>query len=305
SLSSATIRHVMSDLEKWGYITSPHTSAGRIPTEQAYRLVVDELLTAGVSQYLDDERLAMSLNPNQPTSGLLEEASSLLSDMTRFAGIVTLPKRNKVHLRHIEFLPLSDKRVLAILVFGEKEVQNRILQMDKPYSTSELQQVANYVNQHFTGKDLLTIRERIFQSLNEDYREMNDLIKNTLDMASQIFEQETEQEQCFVAGQSHLLHWANTADLERLKTLFEVFTQKQNILSLFDRCLQADRMQIFIGKEAGNDMFDQLSVVVSPYEMDGEILGMLGVIGPTRMPYNQVIPVVNLTARLLNDALNN
>ncbi|MBU1927135.1 MAG: heat-inducible transcriptional repressor HrcA, partial [Gammaproteobacteria bacterium] len=174
-----------------------------------------------------------------------------------------------------------------------------------PYSTSELQQVANYVNQHFTGKDLLTIRERIFQSLNEDYREMNDLIKNTLDMASQIFEQETEQEQCFVAGQSHLLHWANTADLERLKTLFEVFTQKQNILSLFDRCLQADRMQIFIGKEAGNDMFDQLSVVVSPYEMDGEILGMLGVIGPTRMPYNQVIPVVNLTARLLNDALNN
>lgn len=305
-LSSATIRHILADLEEGGYLTSPHVSAGRVPTAQGYRFFVNSLLSVKPFENLAIEELKNKLNPDLGLANLLQSASSLLSSLTQLTGVVALPKRNRIELRHVEFLPLSNNRVLVILVLNNSEVQNRIIYTDRVYTPGELQQIANYLNVHYIGKDLLSIRQELSHALRQDRDNVAYLLQTVLDVANKAFAETPDaSNHCVIAGQNNLFNCtAEAADLERLRLLFAAMTEKQDILNLLDQALEAEGVQIFIGKESGYDVFDHCSIVTTSYAVDGQLLGSLGVIGPTRMPYERVISAVDVTAKLLSAALN-
>jgi heat-inducible transcriptional repressor len=303
-LSSATVRNVMADLEEMGYLRSPHTSAGRIPTVRAYRFFVDSLLRSKPVHSPEVERLWQQLDPDQPTTGLVQSVSSLLSGITRMAGVVMVPRRNALTLRQVEFLPLADNRVLAILVVNEQEVQNRIIHTQRTYTAAELQQVSNYLNAQFAGKDIKQVRRGLLRDLRRTCATLNRLMQAVIEMADKTFQQDTAAEDYILAGQTNLMGFAELADMEKLRQLFEAFNRKQDILHLLDQCMSAQRVQIFIGEESGFDALDVCSVVTAPYSVEGRVLGVLGIIGPTRMAYERVIPIVDVTAKLLSAALN-
>ncbi len=303
-LSSATIRNVLADLEDNGYLTSPHTSAGRVPTARGFRVFVDGLTDVKPLEQKEIDLLSQTLNPDADIAELMGSASTLLANITQMAGLVKLPRQNRVKLRHVEFLPLSGNRVLAILVFNGREVQNRIIYTDRPYSASELQQAANYLSEHYNGRELLAIHQLLLASLQEDRSQMDRLMQTVIEMASKTFEQPEPVDDYVLAGESNLLSMTEVADIESLRSLFNAFTQKQAILHLLDRCLQSTGVQIFIGEESGYEGFDNCSVVTSSYAIGGEVLGVLGVIGPKRMDYARVIPAVDITAKLLGAALS-
>ncbi len=306
-LSSASIRNVMSDLEELGFIAAPHTSAGRVPTVKGYRFFVDTLLAIKPLEQQEIRLIQQQLNTNDfnPRS-LLASASSMLSAITRMTGVVTLPRREHIAWRHIELVPLSDNRVLAILVVNEGEVQNRILMLDRSYDPSTLQQISNYLNAHFTGKDIHVVRAELLRELNRTRENMNNLMLTAIAMAEKVFQtQEQESIRSYVmAGETNLMEWADLSDVEKLRRLFEAFNQQRDILHLLDKCIAADGVQIFIGEESGYRVLDECSVVTAPYSVGDEVVGVLGVIGPTRMAYERVIPIVDLTAKLLGAALN-
>lgn len=304
NLSPATVRNVMADLEEMGLVASPHTSAGRVPTVKGYRTFVDRLLMVRPLDADAVARLRSRLVADQDTEGLLDTASSLLSGITHLVGLVSIPKVERVHFRQLEFLPLSDGRVLVILVVNEREVQNRIIRPDREFSESELTQAANYINSIFAGKDLMTIRSSLVQEMEQTRERLDQLMKDAIAMARQAFEPGDQQDDFVIRGQTNLLNFEELAEMDRLRQLFEAFGAKRDILHLLDHCIDADGVQIFIGEESGYQVFDDCSVVTSPYSADGEVLGALGVIGPTRMPYDRVIPIVDVTAKLLGSALN-
>ncbi len=299
-LSPATIRNVMADLEEMGLIRSPHTSAGRVPTASGYRLFVDSLLTVRPVDEALLNKLDAELKEND--EHVLEKASKILSDVTRMAGVVTLPSREIVRFRHIEFLALSNNRILVVFVADEQEVHNKIIHTDRFYSAAELQQAANYLNSIYTGQSLVKVRESILQDLENNKNQVNEAMVNAVSMAQQVFEQ-TGDEDYIVSGQTNLMDFSELANMEHLKQLFEAFNQKQAVLHLLDKCQNADGVQIFIGEESGYEPFNQCSVVTSPYTVEGEVLGVLAVVGPTRMAYEKVIPFVDVTAKLLGSAL--
>jgi len=304
-LSPATIRNVMADLEDMGLVTSPHTSAGRIPTARGYRFFVDSLLRINKLNTNEVERIATELDPTADIKALLERTSTMLSEITHLAGIVMLPRTEHKSLQHVEFVKLSDSRVLVILVMSDREVQNRIIQTAKNYSNAELQEASNYVNSHFIGKDLNTVRADLLRELQKAKDEVNQVMQATIEMAgSAIMKGDGYHGDYLMAGQTNLMEVAELCDLDKLKRLFEIFSQKRAILHLLDQAIDADGVQLFIGEESGYEVLDACSVVTSPYEVDGEILGVLGVIGPTRMPYERVIPIVDVTAKMLGSALN-
>ncbi len=304
-LSSATIRNILADLEEAGYLSSPYTSAGRVPTSHGYRLFVNSLLTAKPIAEVDIQALQVQLNPDMNEAHLLQSASTVLSNLTRLTGIVALPRRNRIQLRQVEFLPLSGNRVLVILVLNNREVQNRIIYTDRVYTKSELQQTANYLNTHFVGKDLWTIRQEISIALRHDRDNMARLFETAVDVADKVFAAAEENSKDYlVTGQNHLLNYSRETDLQQLKLLFDAISQKQDILNLLDQALEADGMQIFIGKESGYQALDECSLVARSYSVDGQVVGSLGVIGPQRMPYERVITAVDMTAKLLSAALN-
>ncbi len=303
-LSSATIRNILADLEDAGYLTSPHTSAGRIPTPQGYRLFVNNLLSIKPLEGVDVDNLKNQLNPDMTMSNLLQSASTLLSSLTQLTGLVALPRRNRIELRQVEFLPLSSNRVLVILVLNNREVQNRIIYTDRVYSSSELGQAANYINTHYIGKDLLTIRKEISMAIRMDRDSMAEALQTAIEVADKTFGSAQDNKDCLIAGQNNLLSCSRESNLEQLRVLFDAITQKQEILNLLDQALQADGMQIFIGKESGYHAFDDCSIIAASYAVDGQLVGSLGVIGPTRMPYERVISAVDITAKLLSAALN-
>ncbi len=300
-LSPATIRHILADLEEAGYLASPHTSAGRIPTSQAYRVFVNSLITTKPLERVDIQELQSQLNPDMALANLLQSASTVLSSLTQLTGIVALPRRNRAELRQVEFLPLSSNRVLVILILNNREVQNRIIYTDRIYSQSELQEAANYINTQYAGKDLLNIRQTISVGLRED----RDNMAHLLDVMNKVFINTQENGKDYhIAGQNHLLNYSREADLERLRLLFDAISQKQEILNLLDQALEAEGMQIFIGKESGFEAFGDCSIVAQSYSVDGQVVGSLAVIGPIRMPYERVISAVDITAKLLSAALN-
>ena len=302
-VSAATIRNVMSDLEEQGYLHSPHTSAGRVPTAMGYRLFVDTLLQV---QPLEDEAMAVlraELNPDKSSTELVQSASSLLSNITAQAGLVTVPRQEANQLRQVEFLPLSGDRVLVILVINEREVQNRIIHTQRHFTETQLREAAAMVNQRFAGRPLYLVQEHILREMQEARSQIDSYLQAALDLASKALDQEDSEEEYVMAGESRLLGGATADEMLKLRELFDAFEQKKDLLHLLERCTRAEGVQIFIGEEAGYEMFGDYSVVTAPYHDGARTLGVLGVIGPTRMAYERVIPIVDVTARMLSSAL--
>jgi len=300
-LSPASIRNVMADLEEMGFIASPHTSAGRIPTTRGYRFFVDTLLKIKPLDSLQINQLEGQLHAEN-TQRLVSSASQILSDLTRFAGVVMTPRRS-AGFRHIEFLKLSATRVLLILVTPEGDVQNRIILTDKPYSSAELVEAANILNQNYAGLTFDDIRKRIHNELKQLREDMTRLMTAALDAGSQAASESAEE--FVISGESNLLDVQElSSNMTSLRKLFELFESKTGLLQILDISSRAHGVQIFIGGESGLVPLDECSVVTAPYEVEGQIVGTVGVIGPTRMAYERVIPVVDLTARLLGSALS-
>jgi len=305
-LSPATIRNVMSDLEGMGLVSAPHTSAGRVPTPRGYRLFVDTLVRFQPPRGGEIRRLQTEFRDHQDdTRDLLNTASSLLSEVTSLAGIVSVPRGQQATLRQIEFLPLSENRILAILVINDREVQNRILHTDRDYSSSELQQAANFINSHYAGEELSKVRENIIRDLKDTRESMNQAMHDIIAIAQSAVEVADKQDSGFVlAGETNLMGIAELSDLETLRRLFDAFSKKQLILDLLDRSMNANGVKVFIGEESGYQILDECSVVAAPYQADDDNIGVLAVIGPTRMAYDRVVPIVDITARLLGSALH-
>ncbi|MCB1735560.1 MAG: heat-inducible transcriptional repressor HrcA [Gammaproteobacteria bacterium] len=301
-LSPATVRNVLADLEDMGLLASPHTSAGRVPTDRGYRLFVDSLVQV---RPVGPETLVGLQNSlrKDDASALVRTASSLLSDVTSLAGLVTVPHRSYASLRQIEFLPLTEKQVLAIIVVNEREVENRVIRTDRAYTRSELESAANYINAHFAGRDLAEVRVALLRELRAAQQSMNEMMLSAISMAEQALEPDTPQEDFVLSGETRLMNIQDMADMNRLRGLFEAFQRKQDILNLLDFSVKGRGVQIFIGQEAGLNVLDGCSLVTAPYRVEGEVVGVLGVLGPTRMSYESVIPVVDITAKLLGAAL--
>ncbi len=307
NLSPATIRNVMADLEDFGLLDSPHTSSGRVSTAKGYRLFVDSLLRVKDLNSIEVEKIAKELDPENDFKSLMQRTSSMLSDITQLAGVVMLPRTEQSTLQHMEFVALSGNRVLVILVVNDREVQNRIIHTSRAYSASELQEASNYLNEIFVGKDLTFVRNNILDELERTKEKLNQSMQTAIEMAQLAFDYEKSKinkDELFFSGETNLMDVAELCEVEKLKKLFNTFNQKRDILHLLEQAISADGIQIFIGEESGHDVLDNCSVVTSPYEVDGKILGVLGVIGPTRMHYERVIPIVDVTAKMLGSALN-
>ncbi|MEW5943927.1 MAG: heat-inducible transcriptional repressor HrcA [Pseudomonadota bacterium] len=300
-LSPATIRNVMADLEEMGFVSSPHTSAGRVPTQRGYRLFVDTLLTIQPLAELQIHQLETQLHPSDPHK-LITSASRLLSDLTHFAGVVMTPKRSAA-FRHIEFLRLSEKRILLIIVSTDGNVQNRIILTDKPCTPAELAQATNFFNQNYAGCTFEEVRTKMQAELKQLHHDMTALMTAALEAGSQAMSETGED--YVLSGERNLLHVQDlSSNMAGLRRLFDVFEQKTTLLQLLDSSMHAQGVQIFIGGESGHVPLDECSVVTAPYEVDGQVVGTVGVIGPTRMAYERVIPIVDITAKLLSSALS-
>lgn len=303
-LSPATIRNVMADLEDMGLVSSPHTSAGRVPTITGYRMFIDSLLTVQNLNKKEVEKIRKELLVGgEESSSVLASASKLLSGVTHMAGVVTLTRRDKNNFRQIEFLPLSDRRVLAILVTEDGEVHNRILHTHREFTRSELDQAANFLNKSFAGFEMEAVRQRVLQQLNEMRDHFDQVMTQALTMAGEMVNASEAKDDFVIAGQTNLMEFAELAGLEQLRKLFDAFTEKREILHLLDQFLDAQGVQIFIGEESGYQLLNGCSVVTAPYQVNEEVVGVLGVIGPTRMNYERVIPVVDITAKILGAVL--
>lgn len=301
-LSPATIRNVMADLEEMGFIASPHTSAGRIPTHRGYRFFVDTLLTVKPLQSQEIQRLEYELSSPDPQE-LRSSAADLLSNLTRFAGLVMIPKRKSIAFRHLEFLPLTEKRILLIIVTSDGNVQNRIIVADRPYTPSELTQATNFFNQHYAGSTFEQVHKKLHDELRQMQSDMTRLMAAALEASNKALEK--ERDNVVISGEHNLLQVDDlSTNVTSLRKLFELFERRHTLLQLLDNSQSAEGIQIFIGNESGYLPLDECSMVTAPYEADGEIVGTLGVIGPTRMAYERVIPIVDITARLLSNALS-
>ena len=304
ALSSATVRNVMADLEDLGLLQAPHTSAGRMPTARGYRLFVDTLLSIEEPGDQEMERMAREMVAEDGLQTLLARTSSMLSDVTQLAAIVMLPRAQQSCLEQIEFLSLSQNRILVILVLSDQAIQNRIIHTAKPYTQSQLQQAANYLNSICGGRELDAIRADLLKELRKMKRDVSELMQTAIEMAQQVFTAPAASDDFVMSGHTNLMDVAELGGVDKLKRLFESFNQKRDLLHLLESAINAKGMQIFIGEESGYEVLDECSVVTSPYELNGRVLGVLGVIGPTRMNYERIIPIVDLTAKMLGSALN-
>jgi len=299
-LSPASIRNIMADLEEMGFIASPHTSAGRVPTPRGYRFFVDTLLTIKPLDHGEIHQLEGQLD-TENRQRLVTSASHLLSELTHFAGVVVAPRRN-AGFRHIEFLRLSESRVLLIIVTPEGDVQNRILQTDRSFSSSELVEAANILNQHYAGLTFGEIRRRIRDELRQLTEDMTRLMSAALDAGSRAASESSDD--VVISGESNLLASDDlSSNMSNLRKLFELFERRTGLLQLLDVSNRAQGVQIFIGGESGVSPLDECSVITAPYTVDGQVVGTVGVIGPTRMAYERVIPLVDITAKLLTGLL--
>ena len=301
-LSAATVRNVMADLEELGFIASPHTSAGRVPTPRGYRFFVDSLLTV---QPLESEKIHAiedHLHLSTPRQ-LIRKASHLVSELTHFAGIVLTPHKMSIRVKHIEFVGLSEKRILLILVTEDGDVQNRILLTEHPYSPSELTFATNYLNQNYIAHDFDHIRQRVMDDLIRIRSDLRELVTVALSASDDAIREDGQQ--YVISGERNLLGIEElSSNMKRLRELFDLFEQQTTLMQLLDISQRAEGIQIFIGGESGLAPLDECSVITAPYEADGQVVGLVGVIGPTRMAYERVIPIVDITARLLSSTLN-
>ena len=295
-LSPATIRNVMSDLEEIGLIASPHTSAGRVPTARGYRLFVDTMLTAQ-----QGEMDAPALTPDQPQK-VIANAAQLLSNLSHFVGVVMAPRRSSV-FKHIEFLRLSERRLLLIIVAPDGDVQNRVLFTEADYSPSELTEASNYLNANFSGMAIEQVRARLHHEVDRLRGEIAKLMQAAVQVGSEVMSQ--AQDEVVISGERNLLAVTDfSSDMNQLRRAFDLFEQKAQLMRLLDVSSEAEGVRIFIGGESQTVPVEDLSVVSAPYEVDGQVVGTLGVIGPTRMPYDRMIQIVDITSRLVSNALS-
>jgi heat-inducible transcriptional repressor len=295
-LSPATIRNVMSDLEELGLIVSPHTSAGRIPTARGYRMFVDTMLTVQPGQYSSH-----ILAPDQPQK-VISNAANLLSNLSQFVGVVIAPKRTSV-FRHIEFLRLSERRLLVIIVSPDGDVQNRVIFTEQDYSQAQLVEAANFLNSHYVGLDMEHVRERLQSEVESLRTEIATLMQAAVTVSTEAITE--TQDEVIISGERNLLSVSDfSSDMGNLRRAFELFEQKAQLMRLMDVAGQAEGVRIFIGGESQVVPFEDLSIVTSPYEVDGKIVGTLGVIGPTRMAYDRMIQIVDITSKLVSNALS-
>lgn len=313
-LSAASVRNVMGDLEEQGLLHAAHSSAGRVPTDNAYRLFVDSMVQyqAMDEQSIDSLRsgLQSPLNRDQ----LIARASEYLSGFTNMAGLVFVPKPPEDIFRQIDFVPLSEKRVLVIFVINDHDVENRVVSLDRDYSRDELIEAANFLNQSYRDQSLSVVRDKVRASLQDISCEMADQMQRMISVAGQVFQDDDHSDSSSVssgvrgdfavAGQTNLMACQELSDLEQLRSLFDTFNSQRDMFHILERSLSADGVKIFIGAESGHQVLDHCSVVTAPCEQDGEILGVLGVIGPTRMAYDRVVPLVDVTSKILGSALN-
>lgn len=302
ALSPATIRNIMSDLEAHGFVSSPHTSAGRIPTQQGYRFFVDSLISVKPLALQQVIQLKSTLQSTDQKE-LIATAADMLSQLTQFAGVILIPKRKALIFKQIEFMPLSDKRILVIIVATDGSVQNRIIFSDATYTASELIQASNYFNTHYAGQTFEEARQKLHNDLKEMQANISRLMAAALDDNDQ--KDNKNKEDVIIAGERNLLNVDElTSNVTTLRKLFDVFERRTSLMQLLDNSQKAEGVQIFIGGESGYSPLDECSMVTSPYKVDGQVVGTLGVIGPTRMAYERVIPIVDITAKLLSNALS-
>ncbi len=300
-LSPATIRNVMSDLEELGLIVSPHTSAGRIPTARGYRLFVDTMLTAQRSPGSIESMVAQqTLTPDQPQK-VISNAAHMLSSLSHYVGVVMAPRRSSV-FKHIEFLRLSERRLLVIIVSPEGDVQNRVIFTETDYTGSQLIEAANFLNSHYAGLDIDSVRERLKTEVEALRGEIAALMQAAVQVGSEAIESRDE---VVISGERNLLTVSDfSSDMGSLRKLFDLFEQKAQLIRLLDVSSRAEGVRIYIGGESQVVPFQELSVVTAPYEVDGQVVGTLGVIGPTRMPYDRMIQIVDITSKLVSTALS-
>ncbi|HJV81236.1 heat-inducible transcriptional repressor HrcA [Noviherbaspirillum sp.] len=301
-LSPATIRNIMADLEDMGFVASPHTSAGRIPTPRGYRVFVDTLLTVQqIDETTVESKLQSRLQTNSPQK-IISNAAQVLSSLSQFAGVVLTPRHESV-FQQIEFLRLSEKRILLVIVAPNGDVQNRLLLTDVDYTPSQLVQAANYINQHYAGLSFDDVRVRLQSELRQLRDDMTRLMQAAVEAGSDAMAE--NEDEVVISGERNLLSVSDLAsNMSSLRKLFDLFEQKTSLMQLLDVSSKATGVQIFIGGESQLVPVDEMSVVTAPYEVNGKIVGTLGVIGPTRMAYERVIPIVDITAKLLSNALS-
>lgn len=306
-VSSATVRNVMSDLEELGLISAPHTSAGRIPTALGYRLFVDNMVRVYSLEQQAVDQLSDELSHESDPEVLLAHASEVLSELTQFAGVVVLPNQSVTRFHQLEFLPLSESRILAILVTEDGRVQNRVLPVQQSFNESELVEAANFFNHRYKGSTLEEVRHRLVADMQADNDEMHKLNQAAMLAASRVISEEDAKaaHDVVFSGEQQLLNVPDLCQIETLQKLFDAFKTKRDLLDLLDRSMKAEGISIYIGEESGFSALGECSVIASPYEVDGKVVGTLGVIGPTRMAYDEVISVVDITSRLVTQALTN
>ena len=307
-ISAASVRNVMGDLEEMGLLRSPHTSAGRVPTSKAFRVFVDSLLEVKQPTESTIADLRATLDPSLDDQSLITLATNYLSGCTRMAGMVTVPHREDKALQQVEFMPLSERRVLAVLIIDGEEVQNRIVTVDRDYTKDELSAFARQLNSEYLGRPLTEVRDRLRRDLEATRADMDKTMRQLIELAGLVFDDTAAPRQdeapMMVSGETNLMTHEDLSDVTKLRDLFDAFEQKRDLYALLERCNSAEGVQIFIGRESGYEALGDVSLVTAPYEIGGEVLGVLGVVGPKRMSYADVIPVVDVTSRLLGAALN-
>ena len=301
-LSPATIRNVMADLEKMGFVSSPHTSAGRIPTPRGYRVFVDTLLTVQQDDIASLADKMQALDGHNPQQKIIANAAQMLSSLSQFAGVVMTPRAESVFAQ-IEFLRLSEKRILLVIVAPNGDVQNRLLLTEVDYTSAQLIQASNYINHHFSGMALSEVRQKLQRELSQLHNELSSLMQAAVQAGSDVMQDAGEE--VVISGERNLLNVDElSSNMKSLRQLFDLFEQKTGLITLLDMSSRASGVQIFIGGDSQLVPMDDMSIVTSTYQVNGKVVGTLGVIGPTRMAYERVIPIVDITSRLLSNALS-
>jgi len=302
-VSSATIRNIMAKLESLGLVDSPHTSAGRIPTEAGYRFFIDSLLEVNDLGQSAKKVISDSFSTNKTSTDLIQSASDILSSITQLTGIISLTHLAPAEIRHLEFMRLSDRRILVILVINQDDVHNKVIQVDREYSDIELNQAAQTLTRYLIGRDFQSARNQLLKELSDLRGDVNTIMASVLEAMEEVCS-DSGHDDLVTSGESNLFRYAELSDINKLRGLFNVFNEKTDLLKLLDGCTAAEGVEIFIGSESGYSVLSDCSVLGAPYQINGRVVGVLGVIGPTRIAYEQVIPVVDVTAKLLSSALN-
>ncbi|WP_294945988.1 heat-inducible transcriptional repressor HrcA [Sulfurivirga sp.] len=304
NVSAATIRNVMADLEERGLIASPHTSAGRVPTARGLRFYVDRFLTITPLERAQVERLSEALSEAGEADAAIDQASRLLSELSGMVSIVRLPDRAEERVSRVALVPLSERRVLVVLVFNNQEAENRFIELARPLSAEQLEKLSRFFNEELEGLTLREARARLVTRMQQLHADLNEGMRRFIEAAEgALARHEQEGETLRVTGKTRLLQYEELADVERLRELFATFEQQRDLLHVLDRSLEADGVQVFIGRESGVELDDDCALVARPWSMDDTLVGALGVIGPARMPYDRVIPLVDMTGRILESVL--